>query len=103
MMDFDYSLTFSNKSIFQWRILIGKAQKLSDNRRFITFYLVDPKYVRNFAPQNCKTYMGNISSQKTIKTQGRSKDILKDLKASLEILSSDDLRAMRNAKYQYMI
>lgn len=47
--------------------------------------------------------MGNISSQKAIKTQGRSKDILKDLKASLEILSSDDLRAMRNAKYQYMI
>lgn len=47
--------------------------------------------------------MGNITSQKTIKTQSKSKDLLKDLKASLEILSSDDLRAMRNAKYRYLI
>ncbi len=47
--------------------------------------------------------MGTISSQKTIKPQSKSKDLLKDLKASLEILSSDDLRAMRNEKYQYLI
>lgn len=34
---------------------------------------------------------------------GDTKDVLQDLKDTLEVLSSEDLASMRNSKYEYLI
>lgn len=47
--------------------------------------------------------MGNLKTIKTLQKDDNVESILKDLKDSLEVLSSDDLRSMRNSMYQYLI
>lgn len=47
--------------------------------------------------------MGNLKHINLQQKDLKAENLLKDLKASLEVLSSDDLRSMRNPMYQYLM